>query len=151
MRTKILALSLLTYLILGSCSKTEEDNFACAQECSAPSQTIRLHIIDYKSTESLIKPNAATSHNISIYSLIRFKKDIEYRLEHNKDGSYQIVFEIYGTDELKIKINNLQTDTLKIETKYSAQECCGSLNIVKLQVNGSTITPPADNIIVLKK
>lgn len=155
MRTGILALSLSAYLVASSCSKTEEDNYACLQECSAPAQIIRLHIIDYKSTESLIKPNSneknAINPHVRIYSLTRLKKDIEYRLERNKDGSYYIVFEVYGTDELEVKVDDLQTDTLKIETKYTTQECCGSLNIVKLQVNDSNITPPADNVIVLKK
>lgn len=125
------------------------------QECSAPTQTIRLHIIDYKSTESIITPHSAEKNNakpqISIYSLTRLKGNVAYRLENNADGSYYLVFDISGTDELEIKVGEFQADTLKIETKYATQGCCGNLSLVKVQVNGSPITPPANNVIVIRK
>ena len=141
-------LSLFFVSVFFGCSK-QQDNTLCQMDCTSVSETLKLNIVEEQSNTSLIVSKKSQDANLelTLHSL-RLNKDLPYSIE--KSTNY-ISFQIIGSDEVQIWLNGNLEDTIKVETKYVQGECCGSLEIVKLSVNGALISKPEGYVIVIKK
>ncbi|MFD1631670.1 hypothetical protein [Pseudopedobacter beijingensis] len=143
---KINILTILVLFMVLSCVKEADQINHCAKECDPPSETIRLSIVDSKdNSKSLIQESSAS--RIVLYSPLK-KKEIPYVVEAN---SNYLVFQIYGTEEIEIKSGETVLDSIRLETKFINDGCCGSLSLVKIAVNNADISIPENRVIVLKR
>ncbi|ADY53048.1 hypothetical protein Pedsa_2503 [Pseudopedobacter saltans DSM 12145] len=141
-------LSIFTLFLFNSC-KEKDNNAICLTECGSVSQTLRLSIVEEEGNSSYLISQSKQKGDIQLqlYSL-RLKKEIPYTIEK---GTNYISFQIIGSDEIEVRLNGNLEDTIKIETRYIKDDCCGGLEIVKLSVNNSFINKPENSIIVIKK
>lgn len=148
MKYNLLFFALVLFSVMG-CVK-EKDNKICLEECNNASKTLKLNIVEEESNLSFLASNQKNQENalpLKIYSK-RLKKELPYSIEK---GTNYIVFDIIGSDEIEVWISNKLEDTIKLETKYIKDECCGILDIVRLHVNDAYIANPDGYLIVIKK
>lgn len=138
--------------LLLSCTQKEENNTICpAVLCAAPSQNFKLKILDIKTNADLIFAPDRKLSDLKIHSF-RFKKDIDFGVDSTDKTNRYIIFSTSVSDEFRITLGSLSSDTVKVETRFVDEDCCGRLEITSLTASLplSFNTLPS-NIIIIKK
>ncbi|MEO5910731.1 MAG: hypothetical protein ABIP95_07565 [Pelobium sp.] len=132
-------------LFFYSCVKKEDSNIPnthnCALVlCTQASKTFNIHILDKSNSSDLIfGSNPKYRFNdVKIYST-RLKKNIDLSVDSTDKSNKFIRFETFGTDEFVIYFASTTPDSLKVETKFIAESCCGKLDITNLNLNNQSI------------
>ncbi|MBC7654593.1 MAG: hypothetical protein H7098_09000 [Oligoflexus sp.] len=78
-----------------------------------------------------------STRDVKIYST-RLKENIEFKIDSTNLKNKLITFNIASSDEINISLGTLKADVLKIETKFTKTDCCGTLEISNLAINNFT-------------
>lgn len=149
---------LVVVLFFGSCIKKEDSSIAnslCSTvDCAQPSKTFNVHILDKSDSSDLLFGSTSKYllSDVKIYSS-RLKKNIDLSVDSTNKSNKFIKFQTYGTDEFVIHFASTKSDSLKVETKFIAESCCGKLDISNLKLNNQTISfsNTVPTTIILKK
>lgn len=143
------------FTLLLSCTQKEDTNTICPQlRCATPSQSLRLKIVDAKSNIDLIFNQGRKLSDLRIYSF-RLKNNIDFNVDSTDKNNPYVVFNTSISDEFKVSLGDLPPDTVKVETRFVNEDCCGRLEITSLSANKSLqplgFNSVLSNIIIIKK
>ncbi len=113
-------------------------------ECFTPPAGISLIILDEQTGENLLKPGEFAPDSIRFYYL-------------NNEHIYPVDFNIFGDDSLRkigsveigfistgpdktffLQLNNIDTDTIYLDTRIVSEECCTWHETEQFTINGLT-------------
>jgi hypothetical protein len=136
-----LYISFLAFLLLACNQANDNSDSVCpAVLCATPTQFFKLKFIDKDKQTDLFFGTAAkySLNDLKIYSS-RFKRNIDFNVDSTNKSDRYIVISTSVTDEFAIKLANIATDELKVETKFIDQPCCDILQITQLKLNNSVL------------
>lgn len=133
-----------------ACNNQESDKICPAVLCAPPTQNLRLKITDKSLSNLIFNTNRLQRTDLSIYSF-RLKENISFNVDSTVSTTRYISFKTSISDEFIIKVGTVLSDTLKVETKFLDEDCCGTLQITKLSFNNKVLPLTADNTIVWEK
>jgi hypothetical protein len=133
-----------------ACNNQENDKICPAVLCAPPTQNLRLKITDKSLSNLIFNTNRLQRTDLSIYSF-RLKENISFNVDSTISTTRYISFKTSISDEFIIKVGTVLSDTLKVETKFLDEDCCGTLQITKLSFNNKVLPLTADNTIVWEK
>ncbi|WP_304066477.1 hypothetical protein [Pedobacter glucosidilyticus] len=139
----------LSFFII-SCNTQDDGKICPAVLCAAPAQNLRLKITDRGLNSLIFNSSKQQQADLSIYSF-RLKENISFKIDSTVSTTRYISFQTAISDEFIIKVGTVLSDTLKVETKFIDQDCCGTLQITKLSFNNKVLPLTADNTIIWEK
>lgn len=137
-------------IFMMSCNNQENDKICPTALCAPPTQNLRLKITDKGLSNLIFNTGRLQQADLSIYSF-RLKENISFNVDSTISTTRYISFKTSISDEFIIKVGTVLSDTLKVETKFLDQDCCGTLQITKLSFNNKVLPLTADNTIVWEK
>ncbi len=130
----------MSLLLFSNCKQTEKLDDCSLVDCLQPSITLKLKFVDNNSNQDLIfgSNSKFKSSQIQLYSS-RFNKNLEFQIDSLDKNQKFVTFKTGVSDEININLSGSNINKLKIETKFTKQDCCGSLSITNLTLNGLNI------------
>ncbi|OAQ40497.1 hypothetical protein A5893_05995 [Pedobacter psychrophilus] len=151
---RILSFFLIGFIIFSCGCKQEEKLNNCANvKCESPSIILRLRFEDSRTGNDLLfgLNKKYGLNDISIYSS-RLKKEVEFKIDGSNVKNSSILFVSNSSDEFTISLAKIKVDVLKVETKYTKSDCCGTLELAGFASTNanSAIAYNNSNIIIIK-
>ncbi|MBK0382733.1 hypothetical protein I5M32_07155 [Pedobacter sp. SD-b] len=153
LKLRIPFLFCISLVLASACKQSEKLNNCANVRCATPLIDLRLKFEDKQTgTDLLFGSNSKYRlKDIEIYST-RLKKDIDFKVDSSGIKQTSIALSITASDELNISLGKLKTAVLKLETKFTKTDCCGTLELTGLEVNNSvnSFTNNGPTLITLK-
>ena len=135
------------------CKQDVKLNNCVTVNCRPPFIELRLKFVDKQNLNDLLfgLNKRYTIKDVSIYSA-RLKKELNFKVDSVDVKNISIVFLSNSSDEFTISFAKKNADVLKVETKYTKDDCCGTLQLSSLVSNNlnSFLTNRNSNLIIIK-
>jgi hypothetical protein len=140
-------------IFCNSCKQDQKLNNCANVKCASPFIELKLKFIDKQTENDLLfgLNKKYKLNDVNIYSS-RLKKDIDFKVDSTDLKSSSIVFNSNSSDEFTVSIAKIKADVLKVETKYTKTDCCGTLELAGFTSNysNSAFAFNNSNIIIIK-